>query len=292
MLKSSGVSVLDVALPEGVPRRAFIIVGGEAGTGKTVLLTELAWRALERGEHVIYAILENDPLAVLTRFKRMKWDLESYIKQKKFTIFDGFSHLLDETLRKRRPMASPRDDLLRDCVTRFDPTRRTTIVDTFYNMLESILDAGEKAFIVFDSLTELFSLLPGETFFNALKQLRAMMLRASTPFICSAHYGVVEKFPSTISYLADGLIDLRFQPQLMQQGILVKQIRIRRMSGVKSFPIWLTFDVEHGTGIILTLDYARKVQEEMKQILYGQGITPGDLRSPELPPESEDRINQ
>ena len=42
---------------------------GEAGTGKTVLLTELAWRALERGEHVIYAILENDPLAVLTRFK-------------------------------------------------------------------------------------------------------------------------------------------------------------------------------------------------------------------------------
>ncbi|MFX1511360.1 MAG: RAD55 family ATPase [Promethearchaeota archaeon] len=290
MLKS-GVSVLDVALPEGVPRRAFIVVGGEAGTGKTVLLTELAWRALERGEHVIYAILENDPLAVLTRFKRLKWNLDPYIKKEKFTIFDGFSHILNETLRKRKKITSPRDDMLRNCVTRFDPTRMTTVVDAFYSVLEASQDLGEEAFVVFDSLTELFSLLAGETFFDTLKQLRAMTLRAAAPFICAAHYGVVEKFPSTISYLADGLIDLRFQPQLMQQGILVKQIRIRRMSGVKSFPIWLTFDVEHGQGIVLTLDYARKIQEEMKRILYDMGLTPGDLRSPELPPESEDGVS-
>ena len=43
----SGVSMLDVLLPHGLPRNSFVMMGGEAGTGKSALVAELAWKTDE-----------------------------------------------------------------------------------------------------------------------------------------------------------------------------------------------------------------------------------------------------
>ncbi len=58
----------------------------------------------------------------------------------------------------------------------------------------------------------------------------------------------------------------------LQKGILVKQMRIRRLSGVKSFPVWITFDIERTNGMVLTFDYPKAVQAEMQKILLDLGF--------------------
>ncbi|MFX1254549.1 MAG: RAD55 family ATPase [Promethearchaeota archaeon] len=271
--RAPGVSLLDAVLPEGFPTKAFCIIGGEAGTGKSVLLCELAWRTLERGEIAIFAILENDPNALLYRFDSLGWDVRPYLRDGKFTIIDCFSYLLDSdpsSSRMRKYFELDKD--LEESVVRVDPTNPRTLLEKIYGLIESVYKKKDKGIVLFDSLTELFEILSPVDFMSTLKNLRAVTTMLATPTIASAHYGVVDKFPSSISYLADGLIDLRFQPVYMQQGILVKQMRIRRLSGVKSFPVWITFDIERTNGMVLTFDYPKAVQAEMQKILLDLGF--------------------
>ena len=89
--------------------------------------------------------------------------------------------------------------------------------------------------------------------FSALKNLRAIACSIRfVPVWSVAHYGLSSNFPSGFDYLSDGLIDLRFEQKLMETGILVKQLRIRRMSGVKSYPIWVSFRIEPHKGCVTT----------------------------------------
>ncbi|MFX0091240.1 MAG: RAD55 family ATPase [Candidatus Hodarchaeota archaeon] len=271
--RAPGVSLLDAVLPEGFPTKAFCIVGGEAGTGKSVLLCELAWRSLERGESALYIILEHDPNALLNRFDSLGWDVRPYLREGKFKIVDCFSYLLDSdpsSSRMRKYFELNKD--LEEQVIRVDPTTPRSLLEKIYGVIESYYAHKTQSIVLFDSLTELFEVLSPVDFMATLKNLRAVTTMLATPTIASAHYGVVDKFPSSISYLADGLIDLRFQPVYMQQGILVKQMRIRRLSGVKSFPVWITFDIERSKGMVLTFDYPKAVQEEMQKILLDLGF--------------------
>jgi len=106
-------------------------------------------------------------------------------------------------------------------------------------------DMVNKGIIVIDSLTELYSRLNARTLYSELKVLRAIACAFRVvPVIVVTHYGVSEEFPKGIDYLADGLIDLRFDPQLLEKGILMKQIRARKLSDAPIIPNWLSFAVQ------------------------------------------------
>ena len=75
----SGVSMLDVLMPQGIPRNSFVMVSGEAGTGKSALVAELAYRTLqEKHEPVIYVVNENSPLSLYHRFLGLGWNIAPF----------------------------------------------------------------------------------------------------------------------------------------------------------------------------------------------------------------------
>ena len=95
----SGVSILDVLLPEGLPRNSFVMVGGEAGTGKSALVSELAYHTLhEKKEPVIYVVNENSPLSLYHRFLGLGWDIEPFIEAKSLRIVDSFTTMIEQTV--------------------------------------------------------------------------------------------------------------------------------------------------------------------------------------------------
>jgi archaellum biogenesis ATPase FlaH len=120
--------------------------------------------------------------------------------------------------------------------------------------------------IIFDSLTELYSRV-GHHLFDQLKNIRA--ISCSTRFVPVwgvAHFGISPDFPTGFDYLSDGLIDLRFEKTLMETGILVKQLRVRRMSGVKSYPIWVSFRIEPQRGCVTTPNLIEDLKTELGKL--------------------------
>lgn len=84
---SSGVPGLDEILGGGIPRYSMFLIAGPAGTGKTVMATQIAYHNSLKGTNVVYATFDEG--AKLVDYMRgFNWDLESLTKEKKFMILD------------------------------------------------------------------------------------------------------------------------------------------------------------------------------------------------------------
>jgi len=260
-ITKSGVAILDVLLPQGIPRNSFVMVGGEAGTGKSALVAELAYRTLhENQEPVIYVLTENSPLALYHRFLGLGWDIESFIEKQTLRIIDAFTPQINQTpFDKDQSRYIQFSDINADIRERLDsvtshlndPSNIELLIDRVYRWMNR-LNMVNRGLIIIDSITELYS-RSGNLLFLALKNLRTIACSIRfVPVWGVAHFGLSDSFPSGFDYLSDGLIDLRFEKTLMEQGLLMKQLRIRRMSGIKSYPLWVYFDIEPYRGCIST----------------------------------------
>ena len=80
--------------PSGVPRDSFIVVSGEGGSGKSVILAHIVKDVLAYGEPVIYVTLDDDPDTVLSSLKSFRVDVDSVCSERLLQVIDGFSYLL------------------------------------------------------------------------------------------------------------------------------------------------------------------------------------------------------
>ena len=64
-------------------------------------------------------------------------------------------------------------------------------------------------------------------------------------FLASVHYGlkIFSDVVDTFDYIMDGLIDLRYDPEAMKQGFLLKEMRIRKMKGTFHITNWMPFEI-------------------------------------------------
>jgi len=73
-----GVDALDDALEGGVPRGSWIVLGGEPGTGKSILAIHFAWKGLEEGDKIIYVTTEQEFYDVILQAKQFGMDFDKY----------------------------------------------------------------------------------------------------------------------------------------------------------------------------------------------------------------------
>ena len=77
----TGVSKLDDLLGQGIPLGSSLLVGGVAGTGKTVLLLEFLYRGAQRGEKGIIFSFEETAERLTESARGFGWDLEREIER-------------------------------------------------------------------------------------------------------------------------------------------------------------------------------------------------------------------
>jgi circadian clock protein KaiC len=75
----TGISKLDDLLGEGIPRGSSVLIGGVAGTGKTVLLLEFLYRGARAGEKGIVFSFEETEERLRASARGLGWDLDREI---------------------------------------------------------------------------------------------------------------------------------------------------------------------------------------------------------------------
>ncbi len=73
-----GIDKLDDALEGGVPKGSWVVIGGEPGTGKSILAIHFAWKGLELGDKVIYVTTEQEFYDVIVQAKQFGMDFDEY----------------------------------------------------------------------------------------------------------------------------------------------------------------------------------------------------------------------
>ena len=243
-----GVEPLDHLLPEGALRSSLIGIFGETGTGKSVLLNEIAYRALKRGEKVLFILLEDTPASRSINFASLGFDIAGYVREGNLKFLDCFSYRLRE-----RGIEIPRDastwEDAKGIVDVEDPRNLEAFWDQVEREAKGMRGQGT---VLIDSLTEFLTMTPDpSSLLELVKAMKAVISKYyHVPIMYTFHFGFFDDFRYVLEVASDGVFDLRFDPELIKER-LVKQIRIRRMSGSRHRPDWATFDVKPGRGLVL-----------------------------------------
>ncbi len=228
-----GIEPLDFALPEGVPRKSAIVISGGAGTGKSVLLANIANSFLSRGESVVYVNFDDSYHAILDLFRDFNWPIDEYVSKDLFFIIDGFYHRLRKWVREAEtPMVVE--------VASLDPER-------LLYAITSTLDAKNvrnRGLVIIDSLNELALNLNVQQVLLFIKMFRGAVAKfRGVMSIMSLHTttAVFKELQAHLEYLVDGIIDTRIDPELQQLGIPLKQLMVKKMRGAPTNSLWVPY---------------------------------------------------
>lgn len=243
----TGVDPLDRTQPDGMPRNAFVLLADEAGTRTEAIQVEIAWRALERGEPVIYVSFLEPSVSVLQQFSDADWNPLPYLEQGQLHLLDCFTARqgdqgnFGDRLQGWNRHLDQVADASRTVVQ--EPEELRQVQSTLQDCLDT-LAMRERGLVVIDSLTELNTMVQPVKAYGFVKDVRADVCKARFVPIMAGGTVVGENtgFPHDLSYLVDGLVDIRLSSERLEDT-LVKELRIRKMNGVPSIPKWIPYEV-------------------------------------------------
>lgn len=261
----TGVSALDASLPQGVPRNSLVMLTDLAGTRTRAMQAELIWRALQRGEPVIYVSFLEPPVSVVQEFITLSWNVLPSLERGDFKILDCFTYRVEDRDRMYSRMNDWNSHLWNVAKEATVTVRDPTAMGQLQNRLDSALEtiaAQEEGLVIIDSLTELGSLVQPVQAYNFLKDVRADVCKGRfVPVFAGATVvGEGDEFPHDLGYMVDGIVEMRLNEDIVED-VLIKQLRVRKMSGVLTFPRWQVYEFTAGKGLV-TFDPRAEMDEE------------------------------
>ncbi|WP_135662599.1 ATPase domain-containing protein [Halorhabdus rudnickae] len=278
-----GVEALQTALPEGMPRNAFVMLSDLAGTRTESVQAELVWRALQRGEPAVVVAFLEPPVSIIQSFMSLEWNVIPYLERDQLHIVDGFTYRVDDPDRMHDRMGEWNRHLQSVASDATTTVRDGTEIHELENQLDNALERlemNERGIVVIDSLTELGSLVQPIRAYNFVKDVRADVCKGRfVPVFAGATMaGDGGGFPHDLGYMTDGIVEMRLNEEIVEDA-LIKQIRVRKMSGVLTYPEWSAYEYTSGTGIVLfdpQEEMADSSQQNLDSFDTDEGITSTD----------------
>jgi KaiC/GvpD/RAD55 family RecA-like ATPase len=249
---TTGVEGLSRGLPQGLPRNAFVLLSGQAGTRKDAVLAELAWRRLQQDDPVVFVTFQEPPAAMVQTFLTLDWNVIPYVERGQLCFVDCFTYRMEDPDRMRDRLSDWNRHLheVADAATATvrDPTDMGEVANKLDNHLSEneLNDCGA---VLIDSLTELGTLVQPIQAYDVVKDLRADVCKGRfVPIFAGATFRDDGEFPHDLSYMVDGVVDLELDGQTVEDT-LIKRVRIRKMSGVLTIPRWTAYEYTAGEGM-------------------------------------------
>ncbi len=236
---SLGVDVLNYVLPQGVPRNSFILLAGEGGSGKSVLVLHIAKSFLERGEPVVYITLDDDPVTIVSQFTSFGIDVAKHVDEGRLLIVDGFSF----RIRGRK------EKLHEAVVEEVDPQQPDNVLYTLIKLLD---DHGVKSrgIVILDSLNEFLSYQDPIKVVEFIKNIRANISKTRNVIVIAVLHTSTEelkKLALSIEHLVDGVMITETVVQHPVAGeipLALRQLLVRKMKGVSHRVNWTLFTID------------------------------------------------
>ncbi|HDD72276.1 MAG TPA: KaiC domain-containing protein, partial [Candidatus Bathyarchaeota archaeon] len=92
---STGVPELDEMLEGGIPRKFFVAVTGEPGTGKTILCIHFIAQGVREGDRCIYVTTEESRDSIIVQAGQFGIDFKEAVDRGKLVIIDALMGLED-----------------------------------------------------------------------------------------------------------------------------------------------------------------------------------------------------
>lgn len=223
-------------LPSGVPRSSFIVIAGDGGSGKSVIVAHIVKDFIEKKEPVIYVALDDDPLTILSQLSSFGVDSEKHCNEKTFILLDGFSYIA----KTRRPVYCVEDEV--------NPENPDTVVSALSKVVEKYR-VENTGLIIIDSLNESMVTLDPTRFVKYVKTLRASFSKARGILTIATLHTSTNSFKEyllTIEHLVDGIVETSALSDELAQHIpmFVRQISVRKMKGVESKQGWVLYGID------------------------------------------------
>ena len=250
----TGVDPLDESLPQGIPRNSFVLLTDLAGTRTASIQAELIWRTLQRGEPAVYVSFLEPPMSVIQEFVTLDWNVLPYLESGQLQILDCFTYRLEHRERMYERLNDWNSFLSTTAADATSQVRDPSELGELHNRIDDVLEAQnmeDQGVVVIDSLTEFGSLVQPIQAYDFLKDVRAEVCKSRfVPIYAGATVTSEEQtFPHDLKYMVDGVVELNLNEELVE-GSLLKQLRVRKMSGVLTLPKWILYEYTAGDGIV------------------------------------------
>jgi KaiC/GvpD/RAD55 family RecA-like ATPase len=250
----TGIDPIDESLPQGVPRNSLVMLKDLAGTRTEAIRAELVWRALRRGEPVVVVTFLEPPVSVVQEFVTLDWNVLPYLESGQLGFVDAFTHRMDDRERTYDRLNDWNRHLSTFCESATTRVRDPSDTGELQSRIDDALerrDMEDRGILVVDSLNEFGSLLQPVQAYRFVKDLRATVAKSRfVPVYASATVSNDGNgFPHDLDYMVDGIVEMRLDDELVE-GSLMKQIRVRKMSGVLNLPKWVLYEYTAGEGIV------------------------------------------
>jgi KaiC/GvpD/RAD55 family RecA-like ATPase len=230
-------------LPDGLIRGSFIVLAGEGGSGKSVILAHIVRDVLSLGEPVLYLAFDDDPLTVLRQLSVFQIPVEKYCSEQLLGVIDGFSY----TIRQRKGKAH-------SCVVdEVTPDNPDDVVNTLIKAAEQFR-IESRGLVIIDSLNEVMIMQDPARFVLFVKSLRANIAKArGAVTIATLHTSTSElrNYLLLVEHLVDGIVETGDIPeelsaQLSQVNVqvFVRQIRVLKMKGTSHRQGWFLYGID------------------------------------------------
>ncbi|WP_069806541.1 RAD55 family ATPase [Vulcanisaeta thermophila] len=236
--------VLNEILPTGLPYGYLVLINGDIGMGKTLLVKIIAKSAIQRGDSVLYVAFDDDPAAIME-------DLGT----NNVFIIDGFN--LSDRYRVKNPN-------IVDYITDLEPSQ-------FIGKINNAVQGRSIKVLVVDSLNDLIVNVEPRALLILLKQLKALSRRYGLLTLTVAHTTTedVSNLMSNLEYVFDGVIEMEFDENMANLGIPIRRMRIKRMRGIAHSLNWFYFTTSRGN--IVPVD-VNEVRNMLKSVLESMGV--------------------
>jgi KaiC/GvpD/RAD55 family RecA-like ATPase len=263
-----GVSALDASLPEGLTRNSFVLLSGQPGTRPEALHAELAWRTLQRDEPVVFVTFQEPPMSVVETFLTLDWNVLPYLERGQLRILDCFTYRVEDRDRMLDRMSPWNKHLHEVTAPATESVRDPSDMVELENKLDNCLEAEamvDEGIVLLDSLTELGTLVQPVQAYDFVKDVRADVCKGRfVPIFAGATFsGQTESFPHDLDYIADGVVDLELNGDIVDDTLL-RRIRIRKMNGVLTISEWTAYEFTSGTGLV-TFDPAEEMADQQRE---------------------------
>jgi KaiC/GvpD/RAD55 family RecA-like ATPase len=217
---STGLDILDKALPEGIPSASTVLVLSDPGTGVENLVTHFVSQHIEAGKQVAYVTLDNFPpnirQMVQARLEKSDVDWSSLI------FIDCYS----------KAVGVDSDEF-----STVDPDNLSAISIA----ISDIMSKSQISLIVLDSFNTLIRKRGGH---SAIEFLRVLVARArQSKCLCMVTMNRKAFHPAIVASaqdVVDGVIELRLEEET--EG-MERSVRVLKMFATKHLNAWIPYDV-------------------------------------------------